>query len=477
MQLIGRNQEKATFNHCLESSESKLIAVYGRRRVGKTFLVRQYFQSKIKFEVAGLHNGDLRDQLAHFASTLFKYGWQEAAYWVPASWKQAFDMLERYISSIKGNQKKVIFLDELPWFDTPKSRFLMAFESFWNSFCTKRNDIICVICGSAASWMIKKVLKSKGGLHNRVAEKIRLSPFNLHETELFLKEKGIRWSRYDIAQLYLTTGGIPYYLDAVRKGESVAQFVDRACFDKDGILAEEYKVLFSSLFDDSDIHYQIVEALDSRKQGLSRNEIIEKTELASGGTLTAALNELEESGFIEQIIPYGANKTKALYKLVDNFVIFHLKFMKKLSPRSTRKWTAAVQTPSWAGWSGLAFERLCFAHIQQIKKALRLEAVECVIAPWRKQDDDAGTQIDLLIDRADRVVNVCEIKFAKGEFTIDKAYARTLRNQLSTFASLEAGKRKNIFLTMITTFGVTRNEYYRELVQSEVVLDDLFAEG
>ena len=475
MQLIGRNQEKETFNHCLDSAESKLIALYGRRRVGKTFLVRQFFQTKIRFEVAGLHNGELDDQLAHFASALAKHGWQEAGYFTPASWQQAFDMLERYIGSLKDRQKKVIFLDELPWFDTPKSKFLMAFENFWNSFCTKRNDIVCVICGSAASWMIKKVLKNKGGLHNRVSEKIRLSQFSLHETELFLKGKGIVWSRYDIAQLYLTTGGIPYYLDAVRKGESVAQFVDRACFDKDGILAEEYKVLFSSLFDDSDNHYQIIEALDSKKQGLNRKDIIEKTRLGSGGTLTTVLNELEESGFIELVVPYGMNKTKALYKLVDNFTIFHLKFMKNKPPKSGSKWGNIVQTQSWVSWSGLAFERLCFAHLPQIKKALKLEAIECAVAPWKKLDDEAGAQIDLLIDRADRVVNACEIKFAKGEFTIEKAYAQTLRNQISKFAGLDANKRKIVFLTMITTFGVARNEYFRELVQSEVVLEDLFA--
>lgn len=474
MYLIGRNQEKATFNHCLDSSESKLIALYGRRRVGKTFLVRQFFKSKIQFEVAGLHNGGLTDQLAHFTAALAKRGWLEAGYLMPVSWQQAFDMLERYLDSLKDRQKKVVFLDELPWFDTPKSKFLMAFENFWNSFCTRRNDIVCVICGSAASWMIKKVLKNKGGLHNRVSEKIRLSQFSLHETELFLKEKGILWSRYDIAQLYLTTGGIPFYLDAVRKGESVAQFVDRACFDKDGILAEEYKVLFSSLFDDSDNHYQVIEALDGKKQGLNRNDVIKKTKLGSGGTLTTVLSELEESGFIELVVPYGMNKTKTLYKLVDNFTIFYLKFMKNRPPKSGSKWGNIVLTQSWVSWSGLAFERLCFAHIPQIKKALKLEAVECTVSPWKKQDDDAGTQIDLLIDRADRVVNACEIKFAKGEFTIEKGYAMTLRNQIGKFAGLEANKRKNVFLTLITTFGVARNEYYRELVQSEVVLNDLF---
>lgn len=477
MKLIGRKPEKATFKHCLDSTESKLIAVYGRRRVGKTFLIRNYFQDKIKFEVAGLHNGDIDDQLLHFTSTLTKYGSTEAAIHPPKTWKMAFGMLERFLDSLKSEGKKVIFLDELPWFDTPRSKFLIAFESFWNAYCTKRDDIICVICGSAASWMIKKVLKNKGGLHNRVAEKIRLSQLNLYEVDLFLKEKGIRWSKYDIAQLYMTTGGIPYYLDAVRKGESIVQFVNRTCFSKDGILTDEYAVLFSSLFDNSERHYQITEILNSKKSGLTRKQIIEKTTLGSGGTLTKTLNELEESGFIQVFRPYHISNTKTVYKLTDNFTEFYLKFMKTNSNKGGRNWGNIVKSQSWVSWSGLAFERLCFAHLPQIKKALKLEAIECHISPWAVSSDKEGAQIDMLIDRADRIINLCEIKFSGADFTIDKAYAKKLRNKIKLVADNPLNKRKNTFLTMITTFGVTENEYYKELVQSEMELEDLFLKG
>ena len=475
MKLIGRVQERATFEHCWHSSESKLIAVYGRRRVGKTFLVRQHFGSKICFEVAGLHNASMRDQLTHFASTLAKYGWTDAALYPPTSWTAAFDLLERFLSSLTEVGKKVIFLDELPWFDTPRSKFLMAFERFWNAYCTKRNDIVCIICGSAASWMIKKVMKNKGGLHNRVAEKIRLAQFNLYEVEQFLHQKGIRWSRYDIAQLYLSTGGVPYYLDAVRKGESVVQFVNRTCFSKDGVLADEYKVLFSSLFDNSERHYQIIELLNAKKQGLTRKTIIEKSKLASGGTLSTILDELEESGFIEAVLPYQGKKTKTQYKLVDNFTLFYLKFMQSASPNQAKNWGNMTKSQSWVSWSGLAFERLCFAHIPQLKRALKIEAIECAVSPWSQKGTDTGSQIDMLIDRADRVVNICEIKFAKADFIIDKAYAKQLRNKIYQFETLGSNKQKNIFLTMVTTFGVVQNEYHKELVQSEITLDDLFA--
>ena len=328
---------------------------------------------------------------------------------------------------------------------------MMAFENFWNAYCTRRSDIVCVICGSAASWMIKKILKNKGGLHNRVSEKIRLIQFNLFESELFLKEKGIKWSQYDIALLYLVLGGIPYYLDAVRKGESVVQFVNRACFTKDGILVDEYKELFSSLFDNSERHYQLVEVLNDKKSGLTRNEIIKKTTLSTGGTLTTTINELEESGFIEMVIPYQKKKTKALYKLVDNFTIFYLKFMKNNPLKSDKDWGNITKSQSWVSWSGLAFERLCFNHIAQIKRALKLEAIECGFSSWAKTDKQEGAQIDMLIDRADRVVNVCEIKFAKADYSIDKGYAKKLRNKINRFSAIDVNKRKNIFLTMITT--------------------------
>jgi uncharacterized protein len=471
MELIGREKEIDTFKNSFEATESKLIAIYGRRRVGKTFLIRKYFENKIRFEIAGLYKGNMIDQLQHFSHTLVKAGYYPASISTPESWIAAFELLALYIDSLKDKKKKVIFIDELPWFDTPKSKFLMAFENFWNSYCTKRSDVLVIICGSAASWMIKKVLKNKGGLHNRVAEKINLRPFSLYETEKFLKHKGISWSRYDIAQLYHTTGGIPYYLDAIRKGESVVQFVDRACFTENGVLTNEYQELFESLFDSSIHHHEVVQELAKVKKGLTREKIIEKTKLSTGGTLSKVLDELEKSGFIQISNPYPLVKNGLLYKLNDFFVLFYFQFMIQPSKDS---WAKKVTGSSWKSWSGLAFERLCFTHIQQIKNALGLQVIETHIASWKKKDEENGAEIDLLIDRSDRIVNVCEIKFSRSEFTIDKAYAVTLRNKLAKFSELGSNNKRSLFLTLITTFGTANNEYYKELVQSEVTLDALF---
>jgi uncharacterized protein len=471
MELIGREKEIATFNHCYQASESKLMAVYGRRRVGKTFLIRKYFESKMTFEIAGLHKGSMADQLTHFCNTIAKAGYYPASIAKPETWMAAFDLLALLIDTQKGKQKKVIFIDELPWFDTPRSKFLMAFESFWNSYCSKRNDILLIICGSAASWIIQKILKNKGGLHNRVSEKIQLRPFTLYETEKFLKQKGIVWSKYDIAQLYLTTGGIPFYLDAIRKGESVVQFVERACFENNGVLTGEYQELYQSLFDDSDQHKQVVELLAKHKQGLTRDEIIKNTTLSTGGTMTKVLEELEKSGFIKKQPGYTLNKNGANYKLDDFFTLFYLKFM--LNKKPSQSWEKEISGQSWQSWAGLAFERMCFYHIPQIEQALGLRVIQTEVSSWQAKGE-SGAQIDMLIDRSDRVVNLCEIKFSKAEFIIDKAYAQNLRNKIALFGSLSPNKKKSIFLTMITCFGTNNNEYYKELVQNQLVLEDLF---
>lgn len=474
MELVGREAQKKTIKHCLSSSESQLMAVYGRRRVGKTFLIRNYLKDQIKFAIAGLHHGDLTDQLTHFQNTLIEAGHAEAARYMPESWMDAFGQLQRYIDGLKGRGKKVIFIDEFPWFDTPRSKFLMAFEHFWNSYCTLRTDLLVIICGSAASWMIKNIVNNKGGLHNRIAERIQLPPFTLHETAQFLKAKGITWSQYDIVQLYMTTGGIPYYLNGVRKGESVTQCIDRLCFQTDGLLTGEYSNLFRSLYDDSENHYTIIEALSGKKQGLLRSEIIQQTKFKSGGTLTKTLTELEASGFIAKITPYDKKKTKVRYKLVDHFILFYLKFMKDRPAGRVISWQREIDSASWQSWSGLAFERICYDHLPQIKQALNITTMTTQVSDWRGTYEGVGAQIDMLIERADRIINVVEIKFANSDFIINKAYAKNIRNKQQIFSQAVKLKNKSLFFTMITTFGVIENQYQQELVQNEITMEDLF---
>jgi uncharacterized protein len=473
MILIGRKASKDTLKNCLESTKSSLVAVYGRRRIGKTYLIRQFFAENMVFDITGLHNGGMGDQLQHFRNTLVKAGYKDAIE-APKTWLSAFYMLENFVDTLKTDKKKVIFLDEMPWMDTPRSKFLMAFENFWNTWCTHRNDLIVVICGSAASWMIKKILHNKGGLYNRITHQIRLQPFTLHETELFFASKGIVWSRYDIVQCYMILGGIPFYLDQVRKGESVMQFVDRICFNADGMLIYEYEELFASLFSNSERHYKIVETLATIRKGLVRDVLLQKSGMATGGSFTETLDELLASGFVESQSPFKKEKQGTLYRLADPFMIFYNQFMKGRSRKGANNWVKISGTPAWNAWAGLAFENVCMQHVPQIKEALKLTAISTEESAWRGGDSEGKAQIDLLIERADRIIHVCEIKFSKGIFSIDKRYASELRQKLFIFGQQATSKRKTLFLTMISTFGIQPNEYSHELVQNELTLEDLF---
>ncbi len=472
MKLIGRNPEISILTDLRKSTRPELIAVYGRRRVGKTFLVRNVCRNQICFEFSGMHNSSLKQQLHNFFLTLSakKKGFSE-----PQSWLDAFHILGQYLDSLISDGKKVVFIDEFPWLDSRKSNFLPAFENFWNNYASKRDDLAVIICGSAASYMIKHVIKSKGGLHNRLTGKIQLKPFCLNETEQLLKSNGVRLTRYDMLQLYMVMGGIPNYLEKVLPGESVAQAVDRLCFAKNGFLRDEFKNIFASLFDQYENHETVIRKLSSVRKGLTRTEILAGTNLNSGGTLTKTLAELEESGFIERYLPFGQKSKDSLYRLTDEYSMFYLKYIEHTRPSESGVWNKLFSQPSYKIWSGFSFETICIKHIDQIKEGLKIAGIQSSQGSWKGMNMEYAAQIDLLIDRADNVINLCEIKFHQSEFTIDKAYADEIKRKTETFKD-GTKTRKSLFVTFITTYGLIANEYSRQLVQNELMMDHLFAE-
>ena len=466
--LIGRKSECNILATARLNNKSELIAVYGRRRVGKTFLIREYFKKEIVFEVAGLYHGNTNDQLQNFTKELKsqnKKGKEDS----PKNWLEAFTQLENYLNKLKNKKKKVIFIDEFPWFATPKSRFLMAFENFWNQYASKRNDLIVVICGSAASYMVKDILNNKGGLHNRITSTIRLLPFNLHETDLFLKNRGIRYSHYDVLQIYMAIGGIPHYLDKLKKGKSVAQNIDKLCFSKDGFLREEFKKLFVSLFDNSEKHLAIVKTLAKCKKGITRQELIIQSGITSGGDFSLKLTELTVSGFVSEYTYYKNKNKLSLYRLSDEYSLFYLKFIQLNEGNGAGTWQRLSKKQSYLSWSGFSFETLCLKHATQIKKALGIDAIYATNSSWF----NSNAQIDLLIDRDDNIINLCEIKFYNSTFTIDKKYYLNLKNKIEEFQQ-ESATRKNIHLVMLTTYGIKQNEYSSELVQNALDVNCLF---
>ncbi len=481
--IIGREYEQDTLSDAIKSREPEFIAVYGRRRVGKTFLIKEFFKELIVFEITGIHKASMNDQLENFAISLGRAAGVGFKPQRPLSWFDAFQQLIRFYESPfinKKKRKKVIFFDELPWLNTPRSKFLSALEHFWNSWGANRDDLILVVCGSAASWMIQNIVTSKGGLHNRLTKQIRLLPFTLSETELFLKSRNVKLSRFQIIDLYMTMGGIPHYLKQIEPGLSSSQIIEDICFLSGGFLRHEFNKLYSSLFDKSRQYVNIIKILAKKRKGLTRNEILESLGVSSGGTISARLQELEESGFIQSRIPFGKKSNEALYWLTDEYSLFYIDWISKLKNNDSGKgyWQARLNSPKKRAWAGYAFERICIKHTDKIKEALGILNVETSEAPWQGRylgDDKSsiGAQIDLLIDRKDQTINICEMKFSESEFVIDKKYANSLRQKVNVLKKV-TGTKKNILLTMITTFGVKDNNYYKELVQNTVVLDDLF---
>jgi len=467
--LIGREHEIAILKRALKSKRPELIAVYGRRRVGKTFLIRTVYSSYLRFEFSGIHNAPLSQQLNNFHLTLGKYE-------KPNSWLEAFHQLRDYLNRFTGSKKSVIFIDEFPWLDTHKSGFLAAFDNFWNSWASKKDNLIVVICGSAASYMIKNIIKSKGGLHNRLTEKIRLVPFNLFETEKLLKRNKVFLSRYDIVQVYMAMGGIPHYLERILPGESVAQLIDRLCFKKDGFLRMEFKNVFASLFNHHHNHETIIRALASVRKGLTRDELRYKSRIKSGGTLTLTLIELEQSGFIDIYLPYKVAKKSALYRLTDEYSMFYIKFIEKTKVSTSEIWIKLYGKQSYKVWSGFCFETLCIKHVKQIKEALKISGINMSFGSWVERNTDNNIQIDLLLDRDDNVINICEMKFYNTEYAISKKYAMEITNKLNVFFE-KTKTRKSLYLTFITTYGLIANKYSNQIVQNELTMNDLFVDA
>ena len=474
-ELAGREEEKKLLEEALHSSEAELIAVYGRRRVGKTFLIRSVYGDRLVFEFSGIHNAGLHEQLLNFAFAMQETIKNAFPVPIPTSWTQAFYFLRTYLTKRSDTQKYILFFDEFPWIQTSKSGFLAAFGHFWNTWASRQNNLIIVICGSAASWMIRNVVNNKGGLHNRISRRIRLLPFSLFETEQYLKTRQVSLDRYQILQLYMAIGGIPEYLKAVRPGESATQTIDRICFTKNGMLKGEFSNLYRSLFDNPDGHIAVIRALANKSKGLTRNEIIHACGLSSGGTATKLLEELAESGFVTAYIPFEKKIKESIYKLTDEYSLFYLKFMEKSRSTGAGTWHRSIEGASWKSWSGLAFESICLKHVLQIKKALGIGGVLTEESIWRypAAKEDRGAQIDLLIDRQDHCITVCEMKYSLSEFVIDKEYAAELQRKQQVFKE-KSRTRKSLFLTMISTYGVKKNSYYISFVQNEVTMDRLF---
>lgn len=472
--IIARITEVEVLERKYRSEKPEFVIVYGRRRIGKTFLVNHVFADRFTFTYVGARKQKPQKQLQRFAEQLKVYSGSTFAPTL-SNWEEAFNQLRSLIESKPRQQRKVIFFDEMPWIDTPRSAFVEALEYFWNAWAAQRDDILFIACGSATSWMVNKLIRNKGGLYNRITEQIYLRPFKLAECEQYLHAAGCQWDRYSVMQCYMAMGGVPFYMSLLDPTQSLAQNLDRLFFSKKAPMREEFDELFLALFNHADKYISVVSALSEHREGMLRAEIAQKTKL-SGGALTLVLENLERCDFVESYSRFKSSVRNKLYRISDPYTLFYFKFLSKNNSKDEHWWSNNMNSHSVESWQGFSFETICMMHLNQIKQKLGISGIATSASSWRTLGKayTSGAQVDLVIDRSDRVINLCEMKFSVEPYTISKSYEELLRNRMALFRA-ETHTRKSLSITMVTTYGIVRG-LHSGIVQSEVVMDDLFRE-
>ena len=475
MIVVGRKEETAELRRCERSDKSELVCVYGRRRVGKTYLVEQTFAEQFAFRATGVENANTRQQLRSFNQRLREHG--DKVRTIPRDWFEAFSRLETILHSEQTcrspHGKRIVFLDEFPWFDTPRSDFLMAFGEFWNRCGSATGDFLFIICGSATSWIIDKVLENSGSLFNRVTSQIHLDPFCLRETEQLLAARGFGWSRAQIAEAHMVFGGLPYFLGLLDGNESLGQNIDRLCLAPHALLRHESKTLMESTLRKSPVFGQIVEAIAPHPYGLRKESCYEQLEIPKG-TFQRAVSDLAKCGYVREY-KNPSQRRKPLYlQLVDPFLLFHYTFLEDRSAHGPSSWGDFVQDGGrYTNWRGHAFENLCGSHLPQIKAALGIAGVRTVAYPWASERVQGGTQVDMVIERADGICDLCEMKYTDAPLPISAAYEQALLRKRDVFGE-ETRTRLALKLVMVTSAGISGVAHTEHIAQV-LTLDDLFA--
>jgi hypothetical protein len=471
--MVGRKEQVEIMLDTLKKNKSSFVAVTGRRRVGKTYLIDQVYAMNFCFKVTGIQNAGQESQIVNFTQKIVEYS-KETIVVMPENWQQVFILLRRYLTSLSKKKKQVIFIDELPWIATVRSGFIQYLAHLWNDYLSKEKHFILVVCGSATSWITKKIVNDKGGFHNRITDPITLLPFTLSETKQFLLSKNINLSDNSIAEIYMAIGGIPFYLENIRKGESPSQAIERMCFTSSGILKNEYDNLYKALFENAENHEQIVATLASASYGLSRQELLLKTKIPAGGSFSRALKELIVSGFVYEEIPFRKQKRGTIFRLMDEFSVFYHRFIKPNKNPQKGIWTLLSNSQSYRIWLGYAFENLCFRHIDEIKKSLGISGVYTQPFSFKYigENNNEGFQIDLGLDRKDDVINLIECKFYSSEFEVSKDYANKLLRRKTLFKE-QTKTRKNVFVSTITNFPIKENQYSLMSIDSKLTINEL----
>ena len=471
--IIGRKHEFEQLQRCMDSNRSEFVIVYGRRRVGKTFLVDSFFNQKYDFSYIGGHKLSKRVQLRNFAKALKQVMKTDTTLKFD-DWFDAFDALEEYLASLSEDRKKVIFIDEMPWIDSFRSEFISALENFWNAWAARRSDIVFVASGSATSWMVDNLVENQGGLHARITCQIYVRPFTLNETYEYLKNSDCVWDKFQIAQCYMFLGGIPFYLSLLEPKKSLVQNIDMLCFRRGGELQMEFNELYNALFSDADSYVEVVKLLAAHRNGLTKSELSSFLKF-DGSRLAKILINLERCDFVIKFRYYRKKTKDCVYKLIDFYTLFYLKYIEpNIENFDEQWWSRNYNSHSVESWQGLTFELLCLMHIPQIRKALGINGIATDISAWfyRGESGLRGSQVDLIIERADRIIHLCEVKFSVGKYRISADLEQKIRERMMLFRE-KTHTTKSLTNIFITTYGVLLGEH-SSVVDGEVTLDDLF---
>ena len=470
--MIGRQRELEDLTEYCRSSKAELICVYGRRRVGKTYLVENAFGGLFSFSATGSEDKRDRTQLKVFHNALRQFGCQER--YMPNDWFDAFGRLRSILESADVARsmegRRVVFLDEFPWFASKRSEFLFAFADFWNSWASRQDDMVVIVCGSATSWIIKNLFENTGSLYNRITRQMYIAPFNLHETEQMAESLRLGWSRDAILQCYMVFGGLPYYIDMLDRRKSLAQNIDALCLDVHGPLKREVPHLMEATLGNSPLHRDILRKLSTSKAGIRRKDLVDSLQDGNSGSLKRALDDLEKCGYIRKYKNRYEKRKPTVYQLVDPFLLFSFRFIEGKEPSS---WSAFSGTQAYYAWRSNAFEIACLCHLRQIKHAIGISGVQTECFPWKSSMSDPGVQIDLVIERADKVTNLCEMKYTDEEFSIDEEHEQKLRYKRQVF--LDESKTGNVCLLTLVSAHDLKESIHSWDIAATVTADDLFA--
>lgn len=475
--IIGRKAEQRDLDEWCHSAKPELICVYGRRRVGKTYLVQNAFEGQFAFFATGSDDRRNAVQLKAFHAALRRAGCAERT--VPQDWFEAFNRLRLALEQpdvVRAScGRRVVFLDEFPWLAAKRSDFLAAFSDFWNGWASCQSDLVVIICGSATSWIVKNILENTASMYNRVTRQLYVAPFDLHDVEEMTQSLRLGWSRDAVLQCYLVFGGLPYYLDMLDRRKSLSQNIDALCLGTNAPLRREVPLLMEASLGNAPLHRAILRELAQSKVGIRRMDLANRVEGGTTGSFKRALDDLEKCGYIRCYTNRYERRKPSVYQLVDPFLLFGFRFMVDRAPdgHGLVSWKDFERTPAYYAWRGNAFEIACVNHTRQIKHAIGISAVKTEDFPWSSSTSEPGAQIDMVIERADGVTNLCEMKYTDGPFVADREFEEDMARRRRVF-QIESATKNTVQSVLVCPQGLRPNTHSWDIAHV-VDIDDLFA--